>query len=117
MDLTHKLVMECNITSIITQDSGGDPVDGPVASKVKCFVHGNTRRFKDTKGLEYVPDFQMLLFPGTDIKNDYKIDDVIYREPTGKELLVLEHGTVVNVQNFVHPTYGSRIIQAYLNKR
>lgn len=117
MDLTKKLVMTCTITSIIGQDIGGDPREGPKYTNTKCFVYGNTRRFKDTRGLEYVPDFQMLLFPDTDIKNDYQVDNVMFIEPDGTEVQVLEHGTVVNVQTFRHPIGGTKIIQAYLNKR
>ncbi|SRR6266446_2880278 len=113
MSLQSKLTMTCKITAVSGQDTSGDQIAGSQTAGVKCFAFGNTRRFRNENLEEYVPDFQFLFLPGTNIDVNYKIDNVVDLKGT----VVLVHGQVNKIENNFHPKRGLVLKQAFVSAR
>ncbi len=113
MNLKARLTMLCDITPVSGQDTAGDVTYGPQVNDIECYVFGNSRRFRNEKGEEYIPEFQLMLYPAIDINNNYKVDNI--RDKYGTVVL---DGTVVNnIQLYNHPRHGPVITTVYLSRR
>lgn len=112
MDLTAKLTMTCNITPILSQDIGADPVYGTPEYNVPCFVYGVRSRQRNTQADETRPDFQALFFPDVSLATNYLIKNVRFNDN-----LILDSGVIVRVEEFNHPSKGLIIKQASIEKR
>lgn len=105
--------MTCKVTPVTGQDTGGEKTYGGQLSDVKCFAFGNTRRFRNTQGHEYVPDFQILFLPAANVGVDFLIDEV----KSHKDDLVLKSGTIIQVEQNFHPKRGLVLKSVYVTKR
>ena len=113
MNLLARLTMLCDITPVSGQDTAGDVTYGPQINDIACYVFGSSRRFRNEKGEEYIPEFQLLLYPSTDVNLNYKIDNIRDKYET----VILKETVVNNVQIFNHPRHGPVITTAYLSRR
>ena len=113
MDMARRLTMTCDITPVLGQGNDAEPTYGTTIEDILCYCYGNTRRFRDTKGQEYIPEFRVMFFGGTDVDNNYKIEDI--RDKDGR--LILDSGYITNVNPYDHPRNGPVLVEAYVSKR
>lgn len=113
MSLQSKLTMVCKITAVSGQTTSGDGILGAQTSGVKCFAFGNKRRLRNENLEEYIPDYQFLFLPGTDVSINYEIDEVTDLKGT----VVLAHGKVNHTEDNFHPKRGLVLKQAFVSAR
>lgn len=113
MSVRSKLTMTCSVVPVTGQTTEGEVSYGTAVNGINCFIFGNSRRLRNESNEEYVPDYQILFLPGTNIDVNFKIENVIDR--FGR--LVLKSAIVQSLNDNHHPKRGLVLRQAFVAKR
>ena len=104
------LVHSIDVMARIGNDAYGEPVDGPRAAQVPCFIDGTRARVQTEGSLDRRADFEVV-FP-TEI--GVELNDTLQngRDRTGRVLL--DEGKVVRIDPNNHPELGELVRTAYV---